>query len=176
MKYFITTIIVLFLYGCGSGSDKKSQQSSASNLQSIEKDLSTAPEKGGYGFEKIASSLGYSTYTWSQDKDKTFFGDPKAKKGGVLNYIHTYFPNTMRIHGQNSNLLINTQTIASLCYESLLSLHPVTLEFIPNLATHWHISDDKMTYKFRINPDARWWDGMPVTSDDVIATWDLMMD
>ena len=176
MKYFITTVIVLFLYGCGSGNDKKSQQSSVSNIQSIEKDLSTAPEKGGYGFEKIANSLGYSTYTWSQDKDKTFFGDPKAKKGGVLNYIHTYFPNTMRIHGQNSNLLINTQTIASLCYESLLSLHPVTLEFIPNLATHWHISDDKMTYKFRINPDARWWDGMPVTSEDVIATWDLMMD
>ena len=33
-----------------------------------------------------------------------------------------------------------------------------------------------MTYEFRINPDARWWDGMPVTSDDVIATWDLRMD
>ena len=63
-----------------------------------------------------------------------------------------------------------------MCYEALLELHPVTLEFIPNLASHWSVSEDKMTYKFRINPDARWWDGMPVTSDDVIATWELMMD
>ena len=33
-----------------------------------------------------------------------------------------------------------------------------------------------MVFKFRINPDARWWDGMPVTADDVVSTWDLLMD
>ena len=54
--------------------------------------------------------------------------------------------------------------------------HPTTLDFIPGLASHWFISEDKMTFKFRINPDARWWDGNPVTSEDVIATWDLRMD
>ena len=53
---------------------------------------------------------------------------------------------------------------------------PGYIRIIPSLASHWSISKDKMTYKFRINPDARWWDGMPVTSDDVIATWELMMD
>ena len=58
----------------------KSQQSSVSNLQSIEKDLSTAPENGGYGFEKIAKSLGYSTYTLSQDKHKTFLAILKQKR------------------------------------------------------------------------------------------------
>ncbi len=33
-----------------------------------------------------------------------------------------------------------------------------------------------MTYRFRINPNARFSDGTPVTSDDVVATWDLMVD
>ena len=75
-----------------------------------------------------------------------------------------------------SSQVLNSRTIASLCYEGLLSQHPITLDFIPSLASHWFISEDKMQFKFRINPDARWWDGMPVTSDDVIATWDLMMD
>jgi ABC-type transport system substrate-binding protein len=38
------------------------------------------------------------------------------------------------------------------------------------------ISEDKLTFKFRINPDARWSDGMPVIAADVVATWDLRMD
>ena len=29
---------------------------------------------------------------------------------------------------------------------------------------------------FRINPDARWADGKPVTSEDVVATWKLITD
>ena len=58
-------------------------------------------------------------------------------------------------------------------YEPLLWLHPSTLEFIPALATHWQISPDRLTYRFRINPNARWSDGQPVVAEDVVATWDL---
>ena len=82
----------------------------------------------------------------------------------------------MRVLGQNSSQVLNSRTILALCYQGLLSQHPTTLEFIPALASHWKISDDKMTFEFRINPDARWWDGRQVTSEDVIATWDLRMD
>src|SRR5262245_65553154 len=51
-----------------------------------------------------------------------------------------------------------------------------TMDFIPTLATHWQVSADKMTYRFRINPNARYSDGVPVTSEDVVATYDFMMD
>ena len=64
--------------------------------------------------------------------------------------------------------------MTSLAYESLLGVHPTTLEYIPALATHWQISPDKLTYRFRINPNARFSDGTPVTADDVVATWDFM--
>ena len=53
------------------------------------------------------------------------------------------------------------------------TLHPTTLDYIPVLATHWQISPDKLTYRFRIDPNARWSDGQPVTADDVVATLDV---
>jgi ABC-type transport system substrate-binding protein len=78
--------------------------------------------------------------------------------------------------GPESNTVLNYFVINRLVYEPLLWLHPTTLEFIPALATHWQISPDKMTYRFRINPNARWSDGEPVVADDVVATWTLIMD
>src|SRR5947209_19310682 len=33
-----------------------------------------------------------------------------------------------------------------------------------------------MTFRFRINPNARFFDGMPVTAADVVATYDFLMD
>jgi microcin C transport system substrate-binding protein len=160
---------------CGGGESKSTSKTSPQSIKTI-KDSNTPAEQGGYGFEKLSKSLGYESYIWSEAVDGTYFGDPNAKKGGTLNYTHSLFPRTMRVIGQNSSQVLNSRTIMALCYESLLSQHPTTLEFAPSLASHWSISDDKMVFKFRINPDARWWDGMPVTADDIVATWDLRMD
>ena len=66
--------------------------------------------------------------------------------------------------------------INAMVYETLLGLHPTTLDYIPALATHWQISPDKMTFRFRIDPNARFSDGTPVTSEDVVATWKLLTD
>jgi len=173
-KYALIIIAMLFM-ACGGGENKNVKKGTVASNK-IEKDLETKPEEGGYGFEDLANELGFETYAWSEEEDGTYFGDPRAKKGGMFNYIHSLFPRTMRIIGQNSSQVLNSMTISNLCYEGLLSQHPTTLEFIPSLASHWKISDDKMEFKFRIDPDARWWDGMPVTADDVIATWDLRMD
>lgn len=138
------------------------------------KDVSTSAEDGGYGFEKIAETQGFKTYTFTEE-DLKYFGEPEATKGGVLVEITPRFPATMRTEGKNSNYLENS-VFGQMLYEGLLDIHPVTLEFIPSLASHWKISDDKMKYTFRINPDARWSDGKEVTAEDIIATYDLRMD
>ncbi len=175
----LCSVVALFIViGCGSG-EKKTSSGSSEKVIVKNQDTTTPAKEGGYGFEKFSEDLGYQTYVHSDidsDSDGTFFGDPRAKKGGTLNYIHSLFPRTMRIIGQNSSQMINNRIIQSLCYESLLGQHPATLEFVPSLATHWKISDDKMEFKFRINPSARWSDGMPVVAEDVLATWDLRMD
>ena len=159
---------------CGKSEKKKPETISNVNI-SQGADPSVSAELGGNGFEEIASKLGYQTYVIKPDEE-IYFGDPKAIKGGFLNFIHTLFPRTMRIHGQNSSQVLNRRTIDDLCYQPLLELHPVTLEFIPALASHWKISEDKMQFWFRIDPKSRWSDGRRVTAYDVIATWDLLMD
>ena len=90
MKYFIITFIALLFFGCGGSNEKANNNQPAPTYQAVEKDTQTTPEQGGYGFEKVAADLGYSTYVWSEEKDKTFFGDPRAKKGGSIHFINGY--------------------------------------------------------------------------------------
>ncbi|MDW7997283.1 MAG: ABC transporter substrate-binding protein, partial [Bacteroidota bacterium] len=104
-----------------------------------------------------------------------FFGDPRAKTGGKIRLVVTRFPLTFRPYGQHSNYVENS-IIASLVYETLLGVHPVTREFVPAVASHWKISSDRMTFLYRIDPNARFSDGRPVTAEDVVATWRLVMD
>ena len=85
------------------------------------------------------------------------------------------WPATLRQYGKDWNTSINYM-VADLCYESLLMVHPSTLEYTPRLATHWRISEDKSTYTYRINPEARFSDGSEVTAADVVASWKLRVD
>ena len=129
-------------------------------------DISVLPELGGIGFTGEG---------WSTNSTYNLITDSKAVKGGKITLSLPDFPVTLRPFGINSNSFFNAYT-DNLFYESLISSDPVTLDYVPMIATHWKISEDNLTFKFRINPDAKWADGYPVTSDDVIATWKLMND
>ena len=41
----------------------------------------------------------------------------------------------------------------------------------PGLAESWEASDDYTRWTFTLRPEARFWDGTPVTADEVIACW-----
>lgn len=43
-------------------------------------------------------------------------------------------------------------------------------EIVPDLATHWEVSDDGLTYTFYLRRDVRWHDGASFTADDVVFT------
>ena len=129
-------------------------------------DPAVPAEQGGKGFTGDG---------WQTNTDYDLIGDPRAIKGGVYREYMPNFPGTLRIDGPESNTSLNS-LITSLVYETLLSMHATTLDYIPALATHWQVSPDKLTYRFRLNPNARWSDGQPVTADDVVATWSFAMD
>jgi len=165
----------LFVFQCGGGKESETLADADNGKQITQTQTNDVPaEFGGAGFEDIAKDLGYTTYEFTEE-DYFFYGDPRAVKGGTLRSITSRFPATLRTAGQNSSYVENS-TIEGLCYESLISTHPLNLDFVPVLATHWKISDNKMKFWFRIDPRARFSDGVPVTSADVVATWDLMMD
>jgi len=126
-----------------------------------------SPEAGGPGF------TGKDWDNFSENPPE--FSDPNAQKGGTIRMGINTFPVTIRFLGKDSNYVLNSM-IRDLLYESLLKLHPNTLEYLPSLATHWQILRDNKTFRFRLNPQARWADGRPVTTDDVIASWQFHID
>ncbi|MBP7553677.1 MAG: hypothetical protein KA885_09660, partial [Spirochaetes bacterium] len=65
--------------------------------------------------------------------------------------------------------------IGGMLYESLCTRDPVTLELKGLLAKSWSVSEDKTTYTFKLNPDAKWADGSPVTTEDAIFTYETIM-
>ena len=144
-QFCVISLLYILAVNCGESREKKTETIAKKIETAKGADLSVPAELGGNGFEKIAEQLGYQTYVIKPDEE-IYFGDPKAIKGGSINYIHSLFPRTMRIHGQNSSQVLNRRTIDDLCYQPLLELHPITLEFVPALASHWKISEDKMQF------------------------------
>ena len=181
----LSLIMVLVLAAaCSSARDQSSQESASTPTArptpvSMNKDdypvfpdadagadPSVPAEQGGKGFKGEG---------WETNARFDLIGDPRAVKGGLVRDVAADFPGTLRMAGPEWNTSIN-YTISGLVYESLMGLHPTTLEYMPSLATHWQISPDKLTYRFRIDPNARFSDGMPVTADDVVATWKFLTD
>ncbi|HID31895.1 MAG TPA: hypothetical protein EYP24_00770, partial [bacterium (Candidatus Stahlbacteria)] len=61
----------------------------------------------------------------------------------------------------------------------LLFLHlhrtdPKTGKMIPELAESWEFSEDLRAITYYLRKDATWWDGKPVTADDIVFTFNLM--
>jgi len=130
------------------------------------------------GDPSVSAELGGPGFTGEGWETKLTFptiGSKEAVKGGSMSLAITDWPATLRMGGQNWNTSLN-YTVRDLCFPSLITQHPVTLDYIPGLATHWQVSADKMVYRFRINPRARWSDGTEVTAADYVATYRLWMD
>ncbi|MBU2530989.1 MAG: extracellular solute-binding protein [Elusimicrobia bacterium] len=125
-----------------------------------------------FGALSINAQDTFNPAGWDSNNDFPLIGSPKAKKGGELRSFWTSYPPTLRTEGPNSNL-VTTSEIQGLIYESLVGLHPTTMEYIPGLADYWQISPDKRKFSFHINPKATWSDGSPVTAEDVVSTWEF---
>ena len=57
---------------------------------------------------------------------------------------------------------------------TLVFMHPVTDKFIPMMATHWSVQKDQKTIYFKLDPDAKFSDGHPITAEDYVFTWKMM--
>ncbi len=112
---------------------------------------------------------------WETNENPNILGSKYSKKGGAAVFGDIGYPATLRFYGENSNYLL-TRVLSRLIHEPLLKVGPVTYEYLPGLADNWAISEDKRTYFFHINEKAKWQDGTPVTSFDIVATYDLLID
>jgi microcin C transport system substrate-binding protein len=109
---------------------------------------------------------------WQSNDTDPIFADPRAQRGGRFRTFTTGFPLTLRLNGPDANGTFAGYLRANAL--GLVGIHPNTLNPIPELATHWAFDPDGRTVYFRLDPDARWSDGVPVTADDYLFTLEFM--
>jgi peptide/nickel transport system substrate-binding protein len=96
-------------------------------------------------------------------------GDGKPVRGGTLTINQVAAPQGISPLVNNeepSNLQI--QVIMAV-FDQLVTMDVGSIDVSPGLAESWTISDDGLTYEFKLR-DAKFSDGSPVTSSDVVYT------
>ena len=109
---------------------------------------------------------------WMTNDSDPEFASPDAIQGGTFRSYMLSFPLTLRLVGPDSN----GSFAGVLRYNAMgpVSYHPHTRKVIPALATHWAFGEDGRTIYYRLNPDARWSDGEPVTAEDFVFAAQFM--
>ena len=101
------------------------------------------------------------------------FASEFAEKGGMLVAYLGPYPKSFNYY---LDLNVMSAEIFGQLYEPLMSLHPLTLEPEPMLASRCVMGDDLKTFTFHMNPQAKWSDGRPVAAEDVRWTVEAVMD
>ncbi len=85
----------------------------------------------------------------------------------------TDFPRTLRTRGPDSNGAIRNY-LSDWMRVDLAHKHPNEKKYFPGLAKEWAVDYDSATIYFRLRPEARYSDGVPVTVDDFFFTFYFM--
>src|SRR5579864_1580834 len=137
----LIAVLVLGITGCGRSSNPESGSSSTaptapSGPVSLNKaDYPVFPDADAGADPAVSAEQGGKGFTgkgWETNTDFDLIGDPRALKGGMFRDHIVDFPGTLRTVGPNANEVISS-AISSMVYESLLNVHPSTLDYIPNL-------------------------------------------
>ena len=111
---------------------------------------------------------------WENGLSEPEIGDPQARKGGTFTGYIPSFPPTIRVLGENAN-----NAFRGYHYDDIemgfVGLHPETGAVIPSLAKEWAVSPDSRTVYYRIDPDAKYSDGVPVEADDWFNTFYMQL-
>ena len=95
-----------------------------------------------------------------------------AQPGGTMISAMPSDPSGMigMVAGESASLAIGANL-----FNSLLK-YDQHLDLAGELAAAWQVADDKKTITFKLKPGLQWADGKPLTSADVLFTWQLITD
>lgn len=111
---------------------------------------------------------------WENGSDLPEIGSPDAKKGGTWSARIQDFPRTLRLMGPDSNGSFRGYILDDVrMYFGHAHPQPGSDEFLgyPGLAKEWAVDKDSSTVFVRIDRDARFNDGEPVTTEDVMFSF-----
>ncbi|AFK08201.1 MULTISPECIES: ABC transporter substrate-binding protein [Mesotoga] len=101
-------------------------------------------------------------------EDSMLTPDPNPRMGGTLYLALTGSPQSFNFYG---TLDSNAYSVAGQMLTGLVEAHPVTSAIRPALAESWEVSEDNKEVTFHLR-DVKWSDGVPLTADDVIFTFE----
>ena len=91
-----------------------------------------------------------------------------GKPGGRLVLVSGGIPKTFNpLFAVDSG----SESVTRLLFSSLVHFDMVTQETSPDLAESWTVEADQKTWTFKLRKGLRWSDGLPLTADDVVFTW-----
>jgi microcin C transport system substrate-binding protein len=158
--------LVFILFGCG-GPDESGDNSTfeeADNTQEILDYYAANPDF--FTFATLADLP--TNLTWENGSHLPDIGSPEAKKGGTQYIPIQDFPRTFRLIGPDSNGRFRVYLLDDVAL-SLAPQHPeMPNNFYPGLAESWAVDMETKTVFVKLNPAARWSDGEPITSDDML--------
>lgn len=113
------------------------------------------------------------TYEKSTETVVTKYEPVIGKRGGQRLISSMSLPKTF-----NYYLAAETSStdVLGQMYLGLVTENAVTKETEPSLAESWEISDDKMSYTFKMREGLKWSDGQPITADDVVFTFNEIIN
>jgi microcin C transport system substrate-binding protein len=170
--------IALGVAGCGKSTPDTAAAVTAAtpsvSLTGMEADLQrTLKEQSDFYHFKTSADLLNDTkgLVWEDGSDLAEFADPAAKKGGTLTLWLPDFPGTFRAIGPNATSVFRDYLLDYVAM-TFVRPHPnVPGHFYPQLARSWAVDRSSKTVYFRLDPEARWSDGVPFTTDDVVFSW-----
>ncbi|MDO4297789.1 MAG: ABC transporter substrate-binding protein [Lachnospiraceae bacterium] len=81
--------------------------------------------------------------------------------------------NPMSANSNNAMAIQQKDSTRTLIYETLFMYNLLDNQLYPLLGSEWSWDDEKMSaMTVKLNPDAHWSDGTPLTAADVVATFD----
>ena len=114
---------------------------------------------------------------WENGMDLPDFGSSEAKKGGTVFMSLQDYPRTLRNVGPDANgsfrayILDDTAVRYARRHPNVTDVGPTGHRLFPGVAKEWAIDRASKTVYARIDPDAKWSDGEPITTEDVFFTY-----
>ena len=154
-------LLALFLAACGGGSEEVVV---SDNTEEVQAYYAMYPDF--FRFRTPADLP--ADLVWENGMDLPDLGSPDAKKGGTQFGAIQDFPRTLRHIGPDSNGSFRPWILDDVTL-GLAGGHPdIEGEAYPQLAREWAVDDETSTVYARLDPDARWSTGEPVTADDFL--------
>ncbi|QSR85847.1 ABC transporter substrate-binding protein [Methylacidimicrobium sp. B4] len=133
----------------------------------------------------LSVGLGLATLSCSRPShlgERPIFPIPKdadvsqaqpGKRGGLFVEVSPGEPNTF-------NWLVaedaSSASFLGLLFDGLTSYNPIREEVVPALAKSWEVEADSRTFTFHLREGLTWSDGVPLTADDVLFTFQCVYD